>query len=269
MNIYGCLPQATSKCQGAGMNYLKCGSNACNPNMYCCPTNKEDDGSIGNCYLTYSGCTSDTPSPETACNDGEDNDCDGYIDCGDIADCSADFSCQGFSPCPGEVACDSYSSSNPRDCKSPPVTYTGVDHPNACCKTYTHTATSGLVSYCCYYADENKPPCSDGTLSCGPSGWTCSTTPPVECTSDERCSGYDSSTLGTHTKMVCECPSGPPTCSKTGTSYSCVPKGSCLSTPSGDCAPGYCCLRDGPSVSSECFSHPATYPYNSQWLCAQ
>lgn len=61
--------------------------------LYCCPWNKEDDGTIGNCYaFGYYSCMADTRSPETACNDGEDNDCDNAIDCLD-SDCAGAINC--------------------------------------------------------------------------------------------------------------------------------------------------------------------------------
>jgi len=83
----------------------------------------------------------------------------------------------------------------------------------------------------CYTIPSNLQPA--GTSYCNAGLHCCSDNKCHECCSDGDCSGYDSST---HTKLVCECPSG---CSLSGNSYSCKPLSSCKKN--SDCDPNYCC----------------------------
>jgi hypothetical protein len=100
---------------------------------------------------------------------------------------------------------------------------------------------------------------------CMDTGWQCKyTETAVQCCGDTDCTGYDPTT---HTKLVCECPSGSPTCSITGTSYTCKPKPKCAAN-AGECASGYCCDADsGIGGSGDCWG-PAAKPYTgNKWLC--
>ena len=163
---------------------------------------------------------------ETNCCDGVDNDNDGYIDI-------CDTDCQGIKFVCGNTLYDSIgtcppikTADCPQDCKKD-----GYDGGN--CET------------------------------CGGGPGVCVCWKSLECTSDENCTGYDPNT---HTKLVCECPAGPPTCTYKGNSYSCVPLQSCSSND--QCDEGFCCDADpnGPGGSGQCVSK-GIYSTNSQYLC--
>jgi hypothetical protein len=83
------------------------GDGVCDPNETCgsCPSdcNNQDGGGgccgDGVCNAGESSCTcfADCGPPEDVeffCNDGDDNDCDGLVDCGD-SDCCSDGACAG------------------------------------------------------------------------------------------------------------------------------------------------------------------------------
>jgi hypothetical protein len=80
------------------------------------------------------------------------------------------------------------------------------------------------------------------------------------CCNDNDCSGYNPTT---HTKMVCECPSGSPTCSLTGSSYSCKPKPTCADTKI-DCDDKWCCDKEVGGTGN-CVSQGTIY--SSKYLC--
>ncbi|MEM3709138.1 MAG: hypothetical protein QXF43_05835 [Nitrososphaerales archaeon] len=78
-----------------------------------------------------------------------------------------------------------------------------------------------------------------------------------ECLKDADCTGYDPNT---HTKMVCECPSG---CTLTGSSYTCKPKGTCNFN--SECDTNYCCDKEI-GYSGACVSK-GIYSDNPKYLC--
>ena len=72
---------------------------ACNNEPLCIWTGSPKNGSCGDAVA----CTV-TEDPEATCNDGSDNDCDGFIDCADN-NCSADPACQ-TGACDNDGVCD-------------------------------------------------------------------------------------------------------------------------------------------------------------------
>ena len=82
----------------------------------------------------------------------------------------------------------------------------------------------------------------------------------VQCRNDDDCSGYDPNT---HTKLVCECPSG---CTLTGSSYTCKPKPTCSAT--SECADNYCCYTSEMGGDGSCKSRGTIINYDGKsYLC--
>lgn len=93
-------PQADRYCCGAGGgdNPLPCTDPLCTAGGMTCGTSEEPyccgDG-VCDSGESLCSCPDDcgpVPATEGTCNDGEDNDCDGLVDCGDL-DCCADGVC--------------------------------------------------------------------------------------------------------------------------------------------------------------------------------
>ena len=114
--------------------------------------------------------------------------------------------------------------------------------------------SNGITTYYCVYDPS--------------SGWKWSGSRPSGfCCSDDDCSGYDPDT---HTKMVCDCPSG-------SCSYPAPPQGSddytCKALPScsdnSQCDPNYCCVDDpnGPKPGTGKCVGKGIYSDNPKYLC--
>jgi lysophospholipase L1-like esterase len=108
------------------------------------------------------------PANESVCDDGVDEDCDGYIDCDDV-DCDGNAVCLTC----GDATCDSDLGEDqcncPEDCGTPPET-------EANC-------TDGVDEDCDNYTDCDDPDCSGdlACLNCLPKGAAC--TDNAECCS--------------------------------------------------------------------------------------
>ncbi len=100
----------------------------------------------GSC-VDVSTCTVNE-DPEATCDDGLDNDCDGFFDCDD-SDCAGDAACQTAGACDDDGVCDAG-----EDCESCPVDCAGV--------------TSGKPAnrYCCGNGVPEGPE-GDGTVCDG------------------------------------------------------------------------------------------------------
>ena len=88
----------------------------------------------------------------------------------------------------------------------------------------------------------------------------------VECRNDDDCSGYDPNT---HTKLVCDSPSGSYPRKEGSYTYTCKPLPSCSNNQ--QCEPNWCCDKDprlplGCRGSGVCVER-GTLKCNKQYLC--
>ena len=294
MDTYGCIPEATSRCQSFSERF-KCGDNTCpyQPiiNQACCPWSKETDGTIGDCYAGgYASCILDTPSPETICSGGDDEDCDQRIDCAD-PDCAGAVNCPttcaAYQPCAVDCAVGSVCAATYATTSS---CYYGL---SSCCSC----SESGVCGDCdlgyghCSYSLVDNMKETSCTQSCEKvgeintlktpklvggvyvnvcdkdSGWLCDyDSAAVECCNDADCQA-----AGVYCRPpVSAIDYGNRYAKCDLTSHTCTVCDKCTSSTT-DCASGYCCTEDTPGPkdgSGKCVG-PATSKYSTTWLCAQ
>ncbi|RJP36644.1 MAG: hypothetical protein C4547_07045 [Phycisphaerales bacterium] len=232
------------------------GAETCDPNLDCQPgVNPCPQGDV--CLEGPDLCC--TPVTEI-CDDGQDNDCDGAVDCAD-PDCGGDPACA----CDNDNVCEPGEDCNncPNDCTSGGgggVCGNGVCEPSAgedclSCPTDCRGKQSGKPSgrYCCGDgAGENPVGCNDGR--CNSNGFACSDAPPDPyCCGDDVCEGAEDAC---NCAIDCDSPPNSETNCTDGLDNDCDGSVDC---DDGDCAGDPACAcgakNDPCSVNGDCCSN--------------
>ena len=170
-----------------------CADVVCNGDLVC------DPGEIACDCFTDCGAP---PLHESVCDDGIDEDCDGYTDCDDLMDCGLQLVCMGTGDCDSDGTCEVGEDCNncPTDCFAGSgascgngVCEIGDGEDCLSCPADCNGNQGGKPSgrYCCGDgAGTNPVGCGDAR--CTASGNTCTTEPAVgSCCGDAVCEGTE------------------------------------------------------------------------------